>query len=121
MPFDQFSQWQVAGDELAPDNPLALMATGFLGAGVLPTQLTEREFERARYDELDDMVATLGTSMLGLTVGCARCHDHKFDPIPSADYYRLVATFTTAIRSNVQVRMDADLPPTTVMVVSDGV
>ena len=121
MPFDQFSQWQVAGDELAPDNPLALMATGFLGAGVLPTQLTEREFERARYDELDDMVATLGTSMLGLTVGCARCHDHKFDPIPSADYYRLVATFTTAIRSNVQVRMDADLPPTTVMVVSEGV
>lgn len=121
MPFDQFAQWQVAGDELAPDNPLALMATGFLGAGVLPTQLTEREFERARYDELDDMVATLGTSMLGLTVGCARCHDHKFDPIPSADYYRLVATFTTAIRSNVQVRMDAKRPPATVMVVSEGV
>lgn len=121
MPFDQFSQWQVAGDELAPDNPLALMATGFLGAGVLPTQLTEREFERARYDELDDMVATLGTSMLGLTVGCARCHDHKFDPIPSADYYRLVATFAAAIRSNVQVRVDAKQPPTTVMVVSEGV
>ena len=121
MPFDQFAQWQVAGDELAPANPLALMATGFLGAGVLPTQLTEREFERARYDELDDMVSTLGTSMLGLTVGCARCHDHKFDPIPSADYYRLVATFTTAIRSNVQVRMDAKRPPATVMVVSEGV
>ena len=58
MPFDQFAQWQVAGDELAPDNHLALMATGFLGAGVFPTQLTEKEFESARYDELDDMANT---------------------------------------------------------------
>ena len=121
MPFDQFARWQVAGDELAPDDPLALMATGFLGAGVFPTQLTEREFEKARYDELDDMVATLGTSMLGLTIGCARCHDHKFDPIPSADYYRLIATFTTAIRSNVQLRVGDSQTPASVMVVSEGV
>jgi hypothetical protein len=68
--------------------------------------LTEKEFEPARYDELDDMVATLGTSMLGLTIGCARCHDHKFDPIPAADYYRMVATFATAIRSNVELELD---------------
>ncbi|MFO0871460.1 MAG: PSD1 and planctomycete cytochrome C domain-containing protein [Pirellulales bacterium] len=107
LPFDEFVRWQIAGDEIAPDNPLALMATGFLGAGVFPTQLTEKEFEPARYDELDDMVSTLGTSMLGLTVGCARCHDHKYDPIPSGDYYRLVATFATAIRSNVEL----DLQP----------
>ncbi|MEK9984327.1 MAG: DUF1549 domain-containing protein [Opitutae bacterium] len=81
MPFDQFAQWQVAGDELAPDNHLALMATGFLGAGVFPTQLTEKEFESARYDELDDMANTTGMAFLGLSIGCARCHDHKFDPI----------------------------------------
>ena len=106
LPYDEFVRWQIAGDEIDPKNPLAMMATGFLGAGVFPTQLTEKEFEPARYDELDDMVATLGTSMLGLTIGCARCHDHKFDPIPAGDYYRLVATFATAIRSNVELELN---------------
>ncbi len=109
MPYNQFVQWQLAGDELAPEDPLAWMATGFLGAGVFPTQLTEREFEPARYDELDDMVATMGTSMLGLTIGCARCHDHKYDPIPSADYYRLVATFATTIRSNIPLDLTPEI------------
>lgn len=84
LPYDKFVQWQLAGDELAPHNPLAMMATGFLGAGAFPTQLTETEFESARYDELDDMVMTTGVSFLGLSIGCARCHDHKFDPIPRA-------------------------------------
>jgi mono/diheme cytochrome c family protein len=106
MPFNQFVQWQIAGDEMAPDEPLALMATGFLGAGVFPTQLTEKEFEPARYDELDDMVSTLGTAMLGLTVGCARCHDHKFDPIPQRDYYQMVSTFSATIRSEVDVVLE---------------
>ncbi len=106
MPWDQFVRWQIAGDEIAPDEPLAMMATGFLGAGVFPTQLTEKEFESARYDELDDMAATIGTAMLGLTVGCARCHDHKFDPIPSTDYYRFVSTFTTTIRSEIDIQLD---------------
>jgi len=107
MPYDQFVAWQIGGDELAPENPEAMMATGFLGAGAFPTQLTEAEFESARYDELDDMVSTLGTAFLGLTIGCARCHDHKFDPIPSHDYYRLAATFTTTIRSEIELRLDA--------------
>ncbi len=105
MPYDQFVKWQVAGDELAPGDPLALMATGFLGAGVFPTQLTEKEFESARYDELDDMAGTLGTAMLGLTVGCARCHDHKFDPIPVRDYYRFVSAFSRTIRSEVELEL----------------
>ncbi len=105
MPYDQFVRWQIAGDEIEPDSSLAMMATGFLGAGVFPTQLTEKEFEQARYDELDDMVATLGTSMLGLTVGCARCHDHKFDPIPSRDYYRMISSFTTTIRSEIDLEL----------------
>ena len=106
MPFDQFVRWQLAGDEIEPENPLAMMATGFLGAGVFPTQLTEKEFESSRYDELDDMVATIGTAMLGMTVGCARCHDHKFDPIPARDYYQLISAFRTTIRSNVEIDLD---------------
>ena len=107
LPYNKFVQWQLAGDELAPNDPLAMMATGFLGAGAFPTQLTEAEFESARYDELDDMVMTTGVSFLGLSIGCARCHDHKFDPIPSRDYYRMAAAFGTAIRSETQV----DLAP----------
>ena len=106
LPYDRFVQWQLAGDELAPDNPLAMMATGFLGAGVFPTQLTEAEFETARYDELDDMTTTTGVAFLGLSVGCARCHDHKFDPIPTRDYYQLAATFTSTIRSEVDIDTD---------------
>ncbi len=108
MPYDQFLQWQIAGDELAPEDPLALMATGFLGAGAFPTQLTEVEFESARYDELDDIAATLGTSMLGLSIGCARCHAHKFDPIPAADYYQFIASFTTTIRSEIDLDLDPE-------------
>ena len=108
LPYDKFVQWQLAGDELAPENPLAMMATGFLGAGAFPTQLTEAEFESARYDELDDMVMTTGVSFLGLSVGCARCHDHKFDPIPSRDYYRLAATFGRAIRSETDLDLDPE-------------
>ncbi len=103
MPYDQFIRWQIAGDEFAPGDSLAMMATGFLGAGAFPTQLTEQEFESARYDELDDMIGTIGTSILGLTVGCARCHDHKFDPITSRDYYQLAATFATTIRSEIDL------------------
>jgi len=107
MPYDQFVKWQIAGDEIAPDNPLAMKATGFLGAGVFPTQLTEKEFESARYDELDDMANTTGTAMLGMTVGCARCHDHKFDPISTRDYYRFINTFATTIRSEIDLEVDS--------------
>ena len=106
LPYDQFVQWQLAGDELEPNNPLAMMATGFLGGGAFPTQLTEAEFESARYDELDDMVTTTGVGFLGLSLGCARCHDHKFDPVPSRDYYNMMASFTTAIRSEVNLDLD---------------
>lgn len=106
MPYNQFIHWQLAGDELAADNALALSATGFLGAGVFPTQITENEVERTRYDAMDDMLSTTGSAFLGLTVGCARCHDHKFDPIPTADYYRMLSTFTTTVRSNIDVDLD---------------
>jgi hypothetical protein len=120
LPYDRFVQWQLAGDELAPDDPLAMAATGFLGAGAFPTQLTEAEFESARYNELDDMVATTGSAFLGLSVGCARCHDHKYDPIPSDDYYRMAALFTTTIRSEVEIAPGHGATPMTVQVTAEG-
>ena len=108
MPYDQFVKWQLAGDELAPNDNLALMATGYLAAGVHSTQITKNEVEKHRYDELDDIVATTGTAMLGLTVGCARCHDHKFDALPARDYYRMLSVFTTTIRSEISLNMDSE-------------
>ena len=108
MPYDQFVKWQLAGDEYDSSNPLALAATGFLGAGVFPTQITANEVERTRYDALDDMLSTTSSAMLGLTVGCARCHDHKYDPIPTRDYYRMLSTFTTTVRSNIDVEVDPE-------------
>jgi hypothetical protein len=106
LPFDTFCRWQLAGDELAPDEPLAMMATGYLAAGVHSTQITKNEVEKHRYDELDDIVNNLGTTFLGLTIGCARCHDHKYDAIPAADYYRLVSAFTTVVRTEVELDLD---------------
>jgi hypothetical protein len=106
LPYDTFVKWQLAGDEFAPQSNLALTATGFLAAGVHSTQITKNEVEKHRYDEMDDMLATIGTSMLGLTFGCARCHDHKFDPIPQADYYRMLSTFTTTVRSEIDLDLD---------------
>ncbi len=107
LPFDRFVSWQIAGDELAPDDPLALKATGFLAAGAHSTQITASQAEKERYDELDDMVNTTGTAFLGLTIGCARCHDHKFDPIRTRDYYQLLSLFTKTVRSEI----DLDLVP----------
>jgi hypothetical protein len=106
LPFDTFVKWQLAGDEYAPDNAEANAATGFLAAGVHSTQITKNEVERQRYDELDDMMATMGTGMLGLTIGCCRCHDHKYDPLPQRDYYRLLSAFTTTVRSEADLDMD---------------
>jgi cytochrome c553 len=108
LPYDTFVQWQLAGDEFEPDNILALTATGFLAAGVHSTQITKNEVEKHRYDEMDDMSATVGTAMLGLTIGCARCHDHKFDPIPQRDYYQFLSTFTTTVRSEVEINVDPE-------------
>ena len=84
------------------------MATGFLAAGVHSTQITKNEVEKHRYDELDDMLGNIGTALLGLTVGCARCHDHKFDPIPPRDYYRMLSAFTTTVRTEVDLDLDPE-------------
>ncbi len=107
LPFDEFVRWQIAGDELQPDNPRAVAATGFLSAGPVtgggaPTA-PDIVKKKARYDELDDMVSTTSQAFLGLTLACARCHDHKFDPIPTRDYYRLVSAFATTERRESQL------------------
>jgi len=93
MPYDEFVRLQLAGDIIAPHDYMAQAATGFLAAGTFTSQQTQKERERSRYEQLDDVVGTLGTAMLGLTIGCARCHDHKFDPVSHHDYYRFAANF----------------------------
>ena len=92
LPWDQFLRMQLAGDLLEPDTLSGAAASGFLVAGPYPGQITAKTVERIRYDQLDDMLMTIGGSMLGLTLGCVRCHDHKFDPIPQQDYYALAAS-----------------------------
>ena len=107
MPFDRFVRWQLAGDELAAGDALARMATGFLAAGVHNADIAKVRVEQERYDELDDLVNTVGTSLLGLSVGCARCHDHKFDPISQEEYYRFAAIFERTIRGEVELSTGA--------------
>jgi hypothetical protein len=92
LPYDQFVRMQLAGDLLQPDDLDGAAATGFLVAGPYPGQITAKTVERIRYDQLDDMLMTIGGSMLGLTLGCVRCHEHKYDPIPHQDYYALAAS-----------------------------
>lgn len=91
MPFDEFIRLQVAGDLLRPGDYDATSATGLLVAGPYPGQVTAKTVEPIRYDQLDDMVSTIGSSVLGMTIGCARCHDHKYDPIAHRDYYAMIA------------------------------
>ena len=94
-PYTQFIAEQLAGDVLAPHDPNVNAATGFLVAGVHDNVgiQTEEGTRQQRSNDLDDMTATTGAAFLGLSVGCAKCHDHKFDPIPQKDYYRLTACF----------------------------
>jgi hypothetical protein len=91
-PYDRFVREQLAGDELYPGDPDALVATGFNRH--YPDEFNARNLEQRRQEILNDMTDTAGQVFLGLTVGCARCHDHKFDPIPQKDYYRLQAFFS---------------------------
>lgn len=95
LPYDEFVRLQLAGDVLRPNDPKAVQAAGFLVAGaydsVGQTQQSEAMRRVVRQDELEDMVSTVGQTFLGLTVHCARCHDHKFDPVRQVEYYRLTA------------------------------
>src|SRR5579883_44833 len=92
LPYDRFVRQQLAGDELEPDNPDALVATGFLR--LWPDEYNAANLEQRRQEILDDVTDVTGQVFLGLTFGCARCHDHKYDPILQTDYFRLQAFFT---------------------------
>lgn len=90
-PYDQFVREQLAGDELPQVTNDSVIATGYYRLGLWDDEPADRQ--QAKFDVLDDMVATTGQVFLGLTVNCARCHDHKIDPIPQKDYYSMVAFF----------------------------
>ncbi len=96
MPYDEFCRLQIAGDVLRPGDVEALKATGFLVAGIHNTVLPMLKSARdtAFQDELEDLVASVGQTFLGLTVNCGRCHDHKFDPVSQKDYYRLASALS---------------------------
>jgi hypothetical protein len=90
-PYDQFLREQLAGDEWGDPTADSIIATGFYRLGIWDDEPADRLL--ARYDHLDDLIATVGQAFLGLTIHCARCHDHKIDPITQQDYYQLLAFF----------------------------
>ncbi len=90
-PYDRFIKEQIAGDELYPQDLSARIATGFCSHW--PDESNAQDLRQRRQDILNDLTDTLGATVLGLTVGCAKCHDHKYDPIPQKDYFRLQAFF----------------------------
>ena len=96
VPYDQFLTEQLAGDLLPADSPEQrdrnLVATGFLALGSKPAKAMNTNFDM---DVVADQIDAVGRGILGLSVGCARCHDHKFDPIPTRDYYALAGIFTS--------------------------
>jgi hypothetical protein len=90
-PYDRFVKEQIAGDELYPNDPQALVATGFNRH--FPDESNARNLMQRRQELLQDVTDVVGVTFMGLTMGCAKCHDHKFDPILQKDYYRLQAFF----------------------------
>ena len=102
-PFDRFVQEQIAGDEMWPDSTEAKIATGFATVGPFAF---EGGIERPRvieYQRLTDLADTTGSAFLGLTVGCARCHDHKYDPITQKDYFGLQAIFAASEPNSLRI------------------
>jgi hypothetical protein len=105
-PYPRFIEEQLAGDVLSPNQPDGILATGFIAAGpwdfVGHVELREGtvDKEKTRLLDRDDMVSTTVGTFLSLTAHCARCHDHKFDPIPQKDYYRLQAVFAGVDRGD---------------------
>jgi hypothetical protein len=97
LPYDRFVAMQIAGDLLVDDPQVGIdghVATGFLALG--PRMLAEQDKEKLVLDTVDEQVDLVGRTVLGLTLGCARCHDHKFDPIPATDYYAIAGVFRSS-------------------------
>lgn len=95
-PFDRFAIEQIAGDEIPDVSPETLIATGFHRLGPWDDEPADPPTDR--YDQLDDLVRTTSEAFLGLTLGCARCHNHKFEPLTARDYYSMVAVFSPLVR-----------------------
>ena len=91
MPYDRFVTEQLAGDEVEGADARAQVATTFLRLGTWDAEPADPKVDR--YDQLDDVLGTTATAFLGLTLRCARCHDHKFEPFSQTDYYRLLSVF----------------------------
>ena len=102
-PYDRFIKEQIAGDELYPGNKEALVATGYLRAGSEHLVAGNIDPDVSRQEVLTEIATSVGQTFMGLTVNCARCHNHKFDPILQADYYRLQAVFNTAKGKDVEI------------------
>ena len=96
MAYDEFIQRQIAGDELYPDDPTARTATQFCLSG--PDMPDINLLAERRHTLLNDITSTVGEVILGLQLGCAQCHDHKYDPVSLADFYRLRAVFEPAVQ-----------------------
>ena len=105
MPFNQFTIEQIAGDLLPGATLRQRVATGFQ-RNTLSNREGGADLEEFRTEQVVDRAATLGTVWLGLTVGCARCHDHKYDPVSQQEFYQLYAFFNSADELNI----DAPLP-----------
>jgi hypothetical protein len=106
-PYECFIKEQLAGDELPDSNEESVIASGFMRLGPWDDEPADPDTDR--FDQLDDMVSTTGQVFLGLTLGCARCHDHKFEPLTMHDYYRTVAIFDP-LRRPQNGRADLDVP-----------
>lgn len=96
VPYDRFVQEQLAGDELFPDNAQAVLATGY--TLLWPDESNASNILLARQDALNDLTSNVGSVFLGMSIGCAQCHDHKFDALPQKDFYRLQAFFSGIVR-----------------------
>jgi hypothetical protein len=121
-PYDQFLREQIAGD-LLPANTRErrdemLVATGFLAMG--PKSLNERDKEQFRMDIVDEQIDVVMRGMLGLTASCARCHDHKFDPIAMKDYYALAGFFTSTVPYYGTGKGGGNRQPSTLMPIGEG-
>lgn len=99
-PYDRFLKEQIAGDELDTVTNESMIATGYYRLGIWDDEPADRPL--ARYDVLDGIVSTTGSVVLGMSIGCARCHDHKKDPISAKDYYSLLAFFQDVSDMNVK-------------------
>lgn len=110
IPYPEFVRWQIAGDLLAPNSPDGAAAVGFLVAGPHNTVLGISDVmkQTVRHELLEELSGTTFQAFLGLTVNCARCHDHKFDPITTEEYYRVISSLSSVSHGDRVVRSEIE-------------